>query len=57
MNPEIVRVSSLNYGAGEIGYLELLGALRLLAENGVEYLDAVANHNLAAARLRYLLNQ
>ena len=57
VNPEIVRVSSLNYRAGEIGYLELLGALRLLAENGVEYLDAVANHNLAVARLRYLLNQ
>ena len=57
VNPEIVRVSRLNYRAGEIGYLELLGALRLLAENGVEYLDAVANHNLAAARLRYLLNQ
>ena len=57
VNPEIVRVSSLNYRAGEIGYLELLSALRLLAENGVEYLDAVANHNLAVARLRYLLNQ
>ncbi len=57
VNPEIVRVTSLNYRAGEIGYLELLGALRLLGENGVEFLDAVTNHNLAVARLRYLLNQ
>jgi cobalt-zinc-cadmium resistance protein CzcA len=57
VNPEIVRVSSLNYRAGEIGYLELLSALRLLGENGVEYLNAVANHNLAVARLRYLINQ
>ena len=57
VNPEIVRVSRLNYRAGEIGYLELLGALRLLGENGMEYLDAVTNHNLAVARLRYLLNQ
>ncbi len=57
VNPEIVRVSRLNYRAGEIGYLELLGALRLLSENGVEYLDAVTSHQQAVARLRYLLNQ
>ncbi|WP_420457810.1 CusA/CzcA family heavy metal efflux RND transporter [Neolewinella sp.] len=54
LNAEIVRVSRLNYRAGELSYLELLSALRLLAENRATYLEALLNQNLAAARLAYL---
>ncbi len=54
INPEIVRLTRLNYQAGELTYVELLGALGLLGENGVHYLERVLAHNLAAARLRYL---
>ena len=57
VNPEIIRISRLNYRAGEISYLELLTALRLLGTNGREYLNAIRDHNLAVARLQYLLNQ
>ena len=57
VNPEIIRVSRLNYRAGEISYLELLNSLRLLDTNGREYLAAVRDHNLAVARLQYLLGQ
>ena len=54
LNAEIVRVSRLNYRAGELTYLELLAALRLGAENRLAYLDALLAQNLAAARLTYL---
>ncbi|MCP9236313.1 CusA/CzcA family heavy metal efflux RND transporter [Lewinella sp. JB7] len=54
VNPEIVRVSRLNYRAGEIGYLEVLNALQLLGDNSVSYLTSVLDHNLAVARLQYL---
>jgi len=57
VNPEIIRISRLNYRAGEISYLELLTALRLLGTNGREYLNAIRDHNIAVARLQYLLNQ
>jgi cobalt-zinc-cadmium resistance protein CzcA len=57
VNPEIIRISRLNYQAGEISYLELLNALKLLGTDSREYLNAVRDHNLAVARLRYLLNQ
>lgn len=33
INPEIERISELNYQAGEISYLELLNTLKLLASN------------------------
>ncbi len=54
LNAEIVRVSRLNYRAGELSYLELLSALRFLADNRATYLEALLNQNLAAARLTYL---
>ncbi|OAV45274.1 CusA/CzcA family heavy metal efflux RND transporter [Lewinella sp. 4G2] len=57
VNPEIIRISRLNYQAGEITYLELLSALRLVGTNSRAHLAAVRDHNLAVARLRYLLNQ
>ncbi len=54
VNPEIVRVSRLNYRAGEVSYLELLGALDLLAENRLGYLNALLDHNQTVARLQFL---
>ena len=57
INPEIVRVTRLNYRAGEIGYLELLAALRLLADNERAYLDTLLEYNRAVAQLKYLYNE
>ncbi len=56
INPEIVRISGLNYRAGENSYLELLNALHLLSVSEQEYINAVGDHNLAVAQLRYLIN-
>jgi cobalt-zinc-cadmium resistance protein CzcA len=57
LHPEIIRLNRLNYGAGEVGYLQVLDALERYADDRLDYLSAVGNHNLAVARLRYLLNQ
>ena len=54
VNPEIVRISRLNYRAGEVTYLELLGALDLLADNQIGYLNALLGHNQTVARLQFL---
>ena len=54
VNPEIIRISRLNYRAGEVSYLELLGALDLLADNQLGYLDALLDHNQTVARLQFL---
>lgn len=54
VNPEIVRVSRLNYRAGEVSYLELLGALDLLVKNQLGYLNALLDHNQTVARLQFL---
>ena len=54
INPEIIRVSRLNYRAGEVSYLELLGALDLLANNQLGYLNALLDHNQTVARLQFL---
>ncbi|NJC28341.1 CusA/CzcA family heavy metal efflux RND transporter [Neolewinella antarctica] len=54
INPEIVRISRLNYRAGEISYLELLNALDLLADNGVGYLDSLLLYNQGVARVLFL---
>ena len=57
LHPEIIRLNRLNYLAGEVGYLEVLDALERYATDRLAYLTSVGNHNLAVARLRYLLNQ
>ncbi|MBB4079416.1 cobalt-zinc-cadmium resistance protein CzcA [Lewinella aquimaris] len=54
VNPEIIRISRLNYRAGELTYLELLSALRLLSDNNIGYLNSLLDHNLAVARLQFL---
>jgi cobalt-zinc-cadmium resistance protein CzcA len=57
LHPEVIRLNRLNYRAGEVGYLQVLDALERYADDRLAYLMAVGNHNLAVARLRYLLNQ
>ncbi|RLD20782.1 MAG: CusA/CzcA family heavy metal efflux RND transporter [Bacteroidetes bacterium] len=57
VNPEIERVSELNYQAGEITYLELLNTLNLLANNNRNYWEQVLGHNHAVVLYQYLSNQ
>ncbi len=57
INPEILRVSKLNYLAGKMSYLELLNTLQLTFENNVHYLDQLLSYNNAVAYYQYLTNQ
>ena len=52
--PELLRVSRLNYQAGEISYLELLNALQLLAESSRNYLQQALAYNKAVLNLQFL---
>lgn len=54
VNPEIVRISRLNYRAGEITYLELLSALDMLADNNIGYLESLLAYNQTVARIQFL---
>jgi len=54
VNPEIVRISRLNYRAGEITYLELLSALDMLADNNIGYLQSLLAYNQTVARIQFL---
>ncbi|KAA3638226.1 MAG: CusA/CzcA family heavy metal efflux RND transporter [Bacteroidetes bacterium] len=57
INPEIARISELNYQAGEISYLELLNTLNLLASNNKSYWEQVLAYNQAVALYQFLSNQ
>lgn len=57
VNPEMERISELNYQAGEISYLELLNTLNLLAKNNKRYWEQVLAHNKAGALYQFLANQ
>ncbi len=57
INPEIERISELNYQAGEISYLELLNTLNLLAKNNKNYWEQVLAHNQAVVLYQFLSNQ
>ncbi len=57
VNPEVERVSRLNYQAGEILYLELLNTLNLLAKNNKNYWEQVLAHNKAVLLYQFLSNQ
>ncbi len=57
INPEIKRISELNYQAGEISYLELLNALNLLSNNSKSYLEQVLVHNKAVVLYQFISNQ
>ncbi len=55
LNPEMERVATLNYEAGEISYLELLNTLNLLSKNNKYYLEQVLAHKKAVAEFEYLI--
>jgi len=57
LNPEIERISKLNYQAGEISYLELLNTLNLLSKNNSQYWEQLLSHNKAVVLYQYLSNQ
>lgn len=57
VNPEVERISKLNYQAGEISYLELLNTLNLLAKNNKNYWEQVLAHNKAISLYQFLSNQ
>lgn len=57
INPEIERISQLNYKAGEISYLELLNTLNLLANNNRSFWEQVLAHNKSVAQYQFLTNQ
>ena len=57
INPEIVRISQLNYQEGEISYLELLNALQLMEANNKNYWEQIKAYNKAVADYQFLTNQ
>jgi cobalt-zinc-cadmium resistance protein CzcA len=56
-NPEIVRISKLNYEAGELSYLELLNTLQLMATNNKNYWEQIIAYNKAVADYQFITNQ
>jgi len=57
INPEIIRISELNYQAGEISYLELLNTLQLMTTNRRNYWEQILAYNKAVADYQFLTNQ
>ena len=57
INPELDRISQLNYQAGEISYLELLNTLNLLSNNNKQYFEQMLSHNKAVILYQFLSNQ
>lgn len=57
INPEIIRISELNYQAGEITYLELLNTLQLMTTNNKNYWEQILAYNKAVADFQFLTNQ
>lgn len=56
INPEMVRISELNYQAGGISYLELLNTLNISTKNKVSYLEQVLAHNKAVVLYQFFSN-
>jgi cobalt-zinc-cadmium resistance protein CzcA len=57
INPEMLRISKLNYQAGQLSYLELLNTLELLSTNNKNYWEQIRAYNKAVADYQYLTNQ
>ncbi|AWV98548.1 CusA/CzcA family heavy metal efflux RND transporter [Arcticibacterium luteifluviistationis] len=57
LTPEMVRVTQLNYEAGELPYLELLNTLQISANTQKAYLEQVWALNQAIANYQFLTNQ
>ena len=56
INPEMERISDLNYEAGEITYLELLNTLNISAKNQVNYWEQVLAHNKVVMLYQFFSN-
>ena len=54
LNPELERISQLNYQAGEISYLELLNTLKLIADNNNSYWAQLLAYNKAVVLYQFL---
>ena len=57
INPEMIRMTQLNYEAGELSYLELLNALQMMSSNKQKYLEQLIAHNKAVAYFQLLTHQ
>jgi cobalt-zinc-cadmium resistance protein CzcA len=57
INPEMLRISNLNYQAGQLSYLELLNTLELLSNNNKNYWEQIRAYNKAVTDYQYLTNQ
>ncbi|WP_235297056.1 CusA/CzcA family heavy metal efflux RND transporter [Portibacter marinus] len=57
LNPELDRISKLNYQAGEISYLELLNTLNLLSKNNKQYWEQILAYNKAVMSYQFLSYQ
>ena len=57
INPEMVRITQLNYQAGELSYLELLNTLQLMATNNKNYWGQIIAYNKAVVDYQFLTNQ
>jgi len=53
----MLRISKLNYQAGQLTYLELLNTLELLSNNNKNYWEQIRAYNKAVADYQYLTNQ
>ena len=56
INPELVRISDLNYEAGEISYLELLNTLNISVKNQISFWEQVLAHNKAVVLHQFFTN-
>jgi len=56
INPEIVRISDLNYEAGEISYLELLNTLNIATKNQINFWEQVSAYNKAVVLHQFFTN-
>jgi len=54
---KIIRISELNYQAGEISYLELLNTLQLMTTNNINYWEQIVAYNKTVADFQFLANQ
>ncbi len=54
IQPEILRITQLNYQAGELSYLELLQSLQLLAQNNQNYWQQLLAYNQAVAYYQFI---
>ncbi len=57
INPEIERISKLNYQVGEISYLELLNTLNISAKNQISFWEQVLAYNQAVIFYQFFSNQ